>query len=169
MKKRAMDPEQPQVSLIPGAQPSDGHEHFWSPRNIIAFAIVAAFIGYSFMPYLVGTIADGRAGDLIISNGKVIETIVVLIIGFFFGTTVGASRVSARQEARQDVLTAAAAAAPLVAPVTAAGGATLHVEAPATIDLKETADALGPDAPGRTEAPAAPVDPPRPPGRGPPE
>jgi hypothetical protein len=131
--------EQPQnlpaVIQAPGVNPNDGHEHFWSPRNIIAFAVVAAMIASIFVPYFVD-IPDGRNGDLVFSGAEKLLTIAMLILAYFFGTTVGSSRKDATIQTQ-----AAAAAAPQAS---AAPDNSLKVEPPFTLRAEEPTD--GPEA-----------------------
>lgn len=134
----------PAVISIPDARPNDGHEHFWSPRNIIAFALIAAFIFFSLAPY-VFTIPAGRSGDLIVANMETLRNITLVVLAFYFGTTVNSQR--DRETIRQQAL-AAPTAQPLV------------IDPPVTIiDPKDALDVKDADAgsgPGQSAGLPAP-------------
>lgn len=59
-------------------------------RAVLAFLLVALFGAYSLLPYFV-PIPAGEAGTLIIGVTKVIENAVFLVLGFYFGSTVGSA------------------------------------------------------------------------------
>lgn len=146
------DAHTPTVINAPGVQPHDGHDNFLSPRNIIAFSLVLLFAIVTVMPYF-KDIPAGRNGDQIVATSKVVETVIMLVLAFFFGTTVNASR----REARSDEnATAAVQAAALAASRPAQ--APLVIEPPATLEVKESPDAhqSGADAGGPTQEAAAP-------------
>ena len=139
----------PAVGYIDGKPTYDWHEPILSPRNIIALVIVAALVSTAFAPYFFN-VPNGRAGDLIVTGSKVLETIGVLVIGYFFGTTVSSSKKdeTIRQQA-------------MAAPQGTGSGAPIVVEPPATLKIEEP---HGPstDAPRPAEEAAAPPGPSRP-------
>lgn len=122
----------PAVVVAPGVVPDDGHDHWLSPRNLIAFAIVIATIVDVFAPYFF-PVPLGRNGDLIISGSKMLETVVMLVLAFFFGTTVGSQR-------QQETIRQQALAAPTALPPPDPS-LNIKVDPPATVEVKETPDA----------------------------
>jgi hypothetical protein len=139
---------QPAVVGVPGAQPQDGHEHFWSPRNIIAFAMVLLFAAVELLPYW-QNIPVGRNGDLILQGAKTVETIIMLVLAFFFGTTVNASRTAARAENNAAAAAVAAAAQP-----SAPADQALRLEPPFTLRAEEPVHGPEADAGSPTAQPA---------------
>lgn len=128
----------PMVVAAPGIVANDGHDHFASPRNIIAFAIILLFGAIELIPYWV-TIPPGRNGDLILQGAKTVEVIVMLVLSFFFATTVNAARKDVLLQNQQAATAAARGSAP--DPATR-----LVIDPPATITVKDDVDAPKPDA-----------------------
>lgn len=139
----------PMVMAAPGVVANDGHDHFWSPRNIIAFAMVILFGAIELLPYWV-SIPTGRNGDLILQGSKTIEVIIMLVLGFFFATTVNAQR--QQDTIRQQALNQQALPAPDPA-------GSMRVDAPAIIELKEPRD--DPDAARQADGAASVSEAPR--------
>lgn len=133
----------PVVVAAPGVTAQAGdHEHWYSPRNIIAFALIGGFIFFSVAPY-VFTIPAGRSGDLIVGNMETLRNITLVVLAFYFGTTVNSQR--DRETIRQQALQQ-----PVLDPVPA-----IRVEPPATLKIEEPAHAEEADARGGAGTPAA--------------
>lgn len=66
-------------------------ERLNTPKNIIAFVILGLFCVQTLLPYGL-PVPDGRAGDMIANGAKVVETVVVLVLGAYFGDSVNAWR-----------------------------------------------------------------------------
>lgn len=82
-----------------------------SPHTALAFVIVGLFAVNSVLPYFV-TVPAGQGGTLIIGTGKVLETIVVLVLGYYFGSTKESAK---KTDALADQASAIAQAAPAAA------------------------------------------------------
>lgn len=132
-----------QVALIPGLIPSDGGDKFFAPRNVIAFAIILLFGFEVAAPYLIKMPAkeDTEALNLILTSSKTVETVLVLVLGFFFGTTIGGQKKD--ETIRQQALAATPLALPPPDPATLVT-ASLIAEAP----VKEPTNVAQPDAAG---------------------
>lgn len=137
----------PAVVAAPGVVANDGHEHFWSPRNIIAFAVLALFAFSVGAPYYLDFPKEVQAVNMLMNGTKTAENIMILVLGFYFGTTVNASRTAARAE---NNAAAAGAAAALAIPPSEPRGAPLELKPPFTLHAEEPTD--GPEADARRPA-----------------
>jgi hypothetical protein len=94
-------------------------------HTLLAFSIVGLFALTVILPYFVN-VPEGQAGTLIVSGGKVVETVVVLVLGYFFGS-------SAESKKKTDALAsvasnqAQATPAPGTATMTAAADVDAHL------------------------------------------
>lgn len=69
-------------------------------HTVLALLVMAAFIAATFGPYFLN-VPDGDGGTIILNGMKVLETLAVLIVGYYFGSTATNSK-------RNDMLTEAA-------------------------------------------------------------
>lgn len=70
----------------PAPPPADRHT-----QSIIAYALVAAFVANTFAPYWF-SVGDGRTGDLVVSGAKTLETVLVFVLGYYYGTNKDSTR-----------------------------------------------------------------------------
>lgn len=125
-------------SLVPLAHP-EACERLLTARNLMALALVLVFAVQQLVPYWL-EVPVGRSADLLVSGQKTVETILVLIIGFYFGT----SQSSAQKDSA--ILRQLPPAAPAALP--APSGADIVVEGNATVEAKEVTHAAEPTATG---------------------
>ena len=55
-------------------------------RNVLAVMLVLLFGAHTFMPYFIA-VPGGEGGVLIVGAQKVLESLVVFVLGYFYGTS----------------------------------------------------------------------------------
>lgn len=71
--------------------PPQDDEKFFTPRNMIAAVILALFATQTLLPYWIA-VPEGRTGDMIANGAKVVETVLVLVLGAYFGDSLASRR-----------------------------------------------------------------------------
>lgn len=91
-------------------------ERLLTVRNLIAMVILLLFCLLCLLPYWIA-VPEGRTGDIIANGSKVVETVLVLVLGFYFGDSTASRRKDrAIQAATQANATLAANATPPAEP-----------------------------------------------------
>lgn len=75
----------------PADPPHPDDDKLLTARNIIAAVILALFATQTLLPYWIAVPA-GRTGDIIANSAKVVETVLVLVLGFYFGDSTASRR-----------------------------------------------------------------------------
>lgn len=107
----------PAVISAPGVVASDGGDKLFSPRNLIALLIILAFAFEIIAPYALVFPKSIQAQNMVLTTSKTVESVVMLVLAFFFGTTVNANK-------QADTIRQQALAAPLSPQMLLAGTAT---------------------------------------------
>lgn len=77
------------MSEAPDPHPDD--DKLVTPRNLIAGVILTLFVIQTLLPYWIA-VPEGRTGDMIANGAKVVETVLVLVLGAYFGDSLASRR-----------------------------------------------------------------------------
>lgn len=97
----------PDSAQLPPVLPPSDHESLLAPRTLLAIGIFALFAATVLLPYF-QDVPTGAATNLILTTSEILKAVLLLVVGYFFGTS--------QSSARKDEVIAAQVAPVPVAP-----------------------------------------------------
>ncbi len=99
------------AQLPPILPPSD-HERLSAPRTMLAIGIFGLFAATVIFPYF-QAVPEGAATNLILTTSEILKAVLLLVVGFYFGTSQSSTRKDEVIAAQVTVPAVPAAASPV--------------------------------------------------------
>lgn len=107
--------------MLPPVLPPSDHERLLAPRTLLAIGIFALFAATVLLPYF-QDVPVGAATNLILTTSEILKAVLLLVVGFYFGTSQSNARKDEVIAAQVTPPPAAAAPAPPAPPASPADG-----------------------------------------------